>query len=385
MIKSYIRAFGLSLMICSRAMTQLLDFPKSSLYVMVLGFLLVLVTSIKQVFNSKKMRLISFVAFAFIVSLLVSGMNDTTLEYFLYFICFGATSLLVPKISNLRGVMRIITMIGVILIWSYITIDYEAILRNQGGLIENVAAVLMDISYKTLVFVITGFLLAVSDDKWLVRILSGITALLYLLIAFTYGARGALLSVVVFVLLFWIIRSNTKAIMNKRIVISIAGVLIAFLLFAPIVEVTFHFLESHNIEARAIERVYDKVSDNESMSASRGILYKKALSGFVDSPIWGHGIGSFDNYSGVYPHNIILQLMYEGGIILTVPLLVLLIKGFMMIFSFGYQLSYRKFLLLLFCSGIVELFLSSHLWMSICLWLFYGQVLLSRKYVEKQI
>ena len=126
------------------------------------------------------------------------------------------------------------------------------------------------------------------------------------------------------------------------------------------------------------------MSNNESMSEGRDILYKKAAVGIVDSPIWGHGIGSFDNYSGAYPHNIFLQLMYEGGIILTIPLLILLIKGFMSLFSFKYQQPYRNFLLLLFCSGVIELFLSSFLWMSICLWLFYGQVLLSNKYLIKK-
>lgn len=381
-MREYIKAFGLALMICSRSLTQLLDFPRSSLYVIVLGFVLAIITSLKELFNRKKIALIFYIGIFFLISLVVSGMNKTTVEYFLYFICFGITSLLVPTIKNFKYLVRFIILIGIILVWSYVNIDYAAIIENVGGVNENVSGVFMDISYKTLVFVISGILLAITDDNLVVRIVSLATAVVYATIAFVYGARGALLSIGLFLLIFWIIQSNTILERKKRINTS-AVILLAFVvLFTTIITITYEFLDSRGIEARSIERIYEKLSNNESMSQGRDILYKEAVSGIVDSPIWGHGIGSFHNYSGTYPHNLILQLLYEGGLILTIPLLIILIKGFLILFSFKYIQSYRYFLLLLFCSGVIELFLSSFLWMSICLWFFYGQVLLNKRYVK---
>ena len=383
-MREYIKTFGLALMICSRSLTQLLDFPRSSLYVILIGFVLAIFTSLKELFNKKKIAFILFISVFFVLSLVVSGMKNTTVEYLLYFICFGITSLLSPTIKDFKNVVRFVLLIGVVLIWSYINIDYAAIIENVGGVNENVAGVFMDISYKTLVFVLSGILLVFVDDKLVIKIISAATAIVYAIIAFVYGARGALLSIGVFLFIFWIIRANNRIVRNKRIITS-AVILLAFaVLFTPLITITYEFLDNRGIEARSIERIYEKMSNNESMSEGRDILYKKAAVGIVDSPIWGHGIGSFDNYSGTYPHNIFLQLMYEGGIILTIPLLILLIKGFMSLFSFKYQQPYRNFLLLLFCSGVIELFLSSFLWMSICLWLFYGQVLLSNKYLIKK-
>ena len=383
-MREYIKTFGLALMICSRSLTQLLDFPRSSLYVVLIGFVLAIFTSLKELFNKKKIALILFIGIFFLISLPVSGMNKTTVEYFLYFICFGFTSLLAPTIKDFNYVVRFILLIGIVLVWSYVNIDYAAIIENVGGVNENVAGVFMDISYKTLVFVLSGILLAITDSKLAVKIISVATAIVYAIIAFVYGARGALLSIGVFLFIFWIIRACNIRERKKRIITSSIILLVIAILFTPLITITYEFLDNRGIEARSIERIYEKMSNDESMSEGRDIIYKKAAVGIIDSPIWGHGIGSFDNYSGTYPHNIILQLLYEGGIILTIPLLILLIKGFLMIFSFRFQQSFRFFLLLIFCSGVIELFLSSFLWMSICLWFFYGQVLLSNHYLIKK-
>lgn len=381
----YIKSFCLALMICSRSLTQLLDFPRSSIYIVLLGFMAIFITSLKQIYNSKKLILISFIGICFALSLWVSGMNKVTVEYLLYFICFGVTSLIIPVIKDFKLVIQFILLIGLLLVWSYTHIDYTEIVTNLGGMNDNVGAVLMDISYKTLVFVISGIMLLVIGDNYFIKIGAALIALIYLVISFIYGARGALLSVCVFLFVFWIIRSHNVCERNKRMWLSALILLFAIVFFSPIIEYTYTFLESHDIEARSIERIYYKIADNESMSVGRDLIYKRAIAGIAGSPILGSGIGSFDNYSGGYPHNVILQLLYEGGILLAIPLIFLLFKGFFLVFSFKYDPLYRNFLLLLFCSGVIELFLSSHLWMSLFFWLFIGQTLLCKKYIVKEV
>ena len=50
--------------------------------------------------------------------------------------------------------------------------------------------------------------------------------------------------------------------------------------------------------------------------------------------------------------------------------------------SLKYDREYRFFLLMLFSSGVVELFLSSHLWMSLFFWLFIGLSLTRKKFLR---
>jgi O-antigen ligase len=53
---------------------------------------------------------------------------------------------------------------------------------------------------------------------------------------------------------------------------------------------------------------------------SRTVLFQGAIEGFTERPIWGHGTGAWAmKEAGVdkrlYPHNIILELLYENGLI----------------------------------------------------------------------
>lgn len=380
-MKQKINCLCVALMICSRAMTHLLYFPRSSVYVMLLALAVVLMNSARNFFNKNKIIFSLYVVFFFLATFVLCGENSTTIEYFLYFIVFGLSLFLMPYCFDFRWTLRFVLLIGIILLWSYLHIDYVAINTNIGGEYENVSAILMDISYKTLVFVITGLIAAVLEEKWYMKVLALAVALPYMIISFMYGARGALLSVTVFVLLLWLIRAKSQKVFRKRIALSIVACILVWGMFPVLISLFFSILEAYGFEARSVERLYDAVISNSSMSLGRELLAKKAFAGIIDSPIWGNGIGSFDNFSGVYPHNMILQLLYEGGILLAFPLLFLLGKGFMTMLDMKYDSYFRFFLLMLFCSGIIELFLSSHLWMSLFYWLFLGLSLLRKKFV----
>lgn len=379
-IHQNVNSISLALMICSRAMTQLLNFPKSSILVFFLGFLIIFIKNASAFFNMKKILICLYVGIFFAFTVLLCGKNSTTIEYLLYFVVFGVLSFLMPYCFNFRMVLRSILVCGFILLWSYINIDFVAIASNLGGQYENPAAILMDISYKTLVFVISALILAVTEEKWYFKVLALMVFFPYMVISFAYGARGALLSVAIFVILFWLLRSKNKKVMHRRLLFAGIMCLLVFVFFPLIIESMFSFLDSRGISARSVERLYNAVTSDSSMSEGRSLLTKQALSGIINSPIWGHGIGSFDNFSGVYPHNIILQLLYEGGLLLLVPVFILLVRGFRTMLDINFSSDYRLFLLMLFCSGIIELFLSSHLWMSLFLWLFLGLGMLRNRF-----
>lgn len=379
-IRILINSFSLALMICSRALTQLLDFPRSSVYVAIIAFFAIFLNSIKSFINYKKSIILLYVFLFFVLTILFCGTRSVTIEYLLYFIVFGLTSFLMPYCFDFKMVMRFIVLLGVVLLWPYLNIDYAYLDSNSGGMYENVASIFMDISYKILVFVITGMIVAIEDDNIILKIVASIIALAYMAISFMYGARGALLSVTIFMFIFWLIHADNKEKIRKRVLFGFIVILLTILLFPVLIKGLYSFLDGHGIEARSVERVYDAVMNNASMSEGRAILAKKARMGIMDSIVWGNGIGSFDNFSGIYPHNIILQLLYEGGLLLAVPILGIFVKGIITMISAKYNFRYKSFLLMLFCSGVIELFLSSHLWMSLFFWLFLGQSILHKKF-----
>ena len=376
-----LNSFCVALMICSRATTQLLNFPMSSIIVLLFAFILILLTSAKHLHNKNKLIVSAYICVFFVLTFCLCGRNSTTTEYLLYFGVFGLTAFFLPSRFDFRLVFRYVMLIGAVLLWSYVSIDFEAISANSGGEYENVAAVFMDISYKTLVFVITGIIMVVIEDKWYMKLMAGMISLPYMIISFVYGARGALLSVFVFALLFWLVLAKDQRTFWKRVTVSCLLCVFLWALFPLLIKSAFTFLDAHEIEARSIERLYDSVTSESSMSYGRELLAKQAASGIIGSPVWGNGIGSFDSFSGVYPHNIVLQLMYEGGALLAIPLLLLLLNGFVVMLDCRFRSEYRLFMLVLLCSGIIELFLSSHLWMSLFFWLFIGLGLLRHKFV----
>ena len=61
-----------------------------------------------------------------------------------------------------------------------------------------------------------------------------------------------------------------------------------------------------------------RMSKAGDVSNGRMYLYELTFKYFLQAPIMGHGISTFAKYTNnVYPHNSILQLMFDGGIFLT--------------------------------------------------------------------
>ena len=58
--------------------------------------------------------------------------------------------------------------------------------------------------------------------------------------------------------------------------------------------------------------------------SARILLYKSAWNDFLDSPVLGKGVGSFLHYGHTYPHNIVLELMAETGLLGLVLFLIAL-------------------------------------------------------------
>ena len=106
----------------------------------------------------------------------------------------------------------------------------------------------------------------------------------------------------------------------------------------------------------------------------RDLVYARGYELFKESPIYGNGIGVYaDKYDGSYPHNLFIQLLAEGGIILTVPFIIIFLINLWYLIKPWinkdkiYEI--RLYILFLFIICIPRLMFSSYFWREEAFWL----------------
>ena len=65
------------------------------------------------------------------------------------------------------------------------------------------------------------------------------------------------------------------------------------------------------MESAGMMRVMDKLTEDDN----RMWLYKKAYDAFLESPVWGNGVGSIWWTVGFYSHNMFMDILAETGVV----------------------------------------------------------------------
>ena len=113
-----------------------------------------------------------------------------------------------------------------------------------------------------------------------------------------------------------------------------AWAIVAIVLFLFLAMYFWEILEfaSKYINSNFINKML-KLRAEQNVSNNREDLYTLSFNLIPNHPIFGHGISSFAFYTGeVYPHNLFVQLLFDGGIVLfllvAIPLLSLVLNLF---------------------------------------------------------
>ena len=129
-------------------------------------------------------------------------------------------------------------------------------------------------------------------------------AVLAMLLIILSGSRGCLISVVAAVAAFFAVER-----------ISLAKLLGMFAGAAVLMTIIFSFTD---VGRRAVETYQERVTHlliQERYVSGRNELYQAAWQMAKDYPVLGGGLGSFRGLRyGVYPHNIFLEVLSEGGV-----------------------------------------------------------------------
>lgn len=140
-------------------------------------------------------------------------------------------------------------------------------------------------------------------------------AILQVIITIIAGGRGAFVLGCVFTLYFAL----------KHITFS---KLISYILIGLAVLLTINAILSDNeIFKMGFERIFNFFGNTEAIGTdNRWIRWNLAWNAFTKSPVFGHGLGSVFYEVGFYSHNIFTDMLCEGGVVLFLIFIFVLMK-----------------------------------------------------------
>ena len=327
-----------------------------------------------------KMRIQHFVGIVivtlyYVITYLVIGGSSLSLSFFGVFVFLP---LFIPVLVDIE-VKHLLRLIFIIPSFGILRASSILLLTSRRVMTMGDCYALLIPIIAALTYMMTFY----KEDKQKTKLLllpCLIVNFIYYMRIVMYGSRGPILSVFlcfVFLLLF---KGKDNVAENKQIwKMIVYTVLIALfmLYFWEILRFVYVFASRIGLNIRAIDKVYMLRQTSTIWNGRDGIV-AITLEGIIDRPILGHGISTFQKNTGIiYPHNFILQILYDGGIVLFIPLIIPFISGIIKVIRFGSTDDMALFSLLFFSSVPGALF-SGDCWKNGCLWLLIGMLIASK-------
>lgn len=190
----------------------------------------------------------------------------------------------------------------VIAVIEQISLITSAVHFSYGGFDYQVLSYYAALAYGLNLFLIFKFYN--SHRNFLIIFLLSLLSLYQIYLTIVPGGRGAFVLLLVYSLFYFLNRLSVKSILYL-----FGFVILAILIFdnLPIGE---------SLDGGS-NRLLSFFGDSDAIKEdSRTEIYKTSFGYFLESPIWGNGLGSVWYLMGRYSHNIFLDLLLEGGLIL---------------------------------------------------------------------
>lgn len=238
----------------------------------------------------------------------------------------------------------------------------------------------------TIIYLFTYF----AREKYLSKLITiglSIVNFYYLALIFQLGSRGPIVIILVLLLLLFAFKLDEQkgfVIRKDRTVLAILICGLTIVFFDQFLGAIDAILQNYGISSHVVTK-FINLSAEGDVAHERGGIFALAIDGFLNSPIWGNGFDQFQHNTGfVYPHNSILQILYDGGLILFSIIFIPVIKrGRQLIQSSDYN-SLVLFILL-FVIGFVGSMFSEDLWKQPLFWLFIGFILCDKMIYKNEL
>ena len=285
--------------------------------------------------------------------------EETLKEYFLFYLIAGLGSLLIVNYSFSYIIfLKILIVFALVIAPIVITTNYSKLLYEADN-----------DEWMSKIYAITPFIIGsihylfVGESK-IFKFLSVLSLILYSSMFIMHTPRGAVVMVVASLMVFILQKMLDKG-WGFRELFTIGFIFFIFIVITAefLIKILQDIAEEYHL-AWLVKFVLD-----EDISNNRNPLFKEAIDGFISSPVWGNGIATFHNF-WTYPHNLFLQMLYETGILMIIPISYLLLKVIKIILnrkSMG-GIDYR-FFTYFFLLSMNQLMFSSFFWRNHCFWL----------------
>ena len=306
----------------------------------------------------KEIRVIAFcviILFLYIFSSLIYGAGQD--KYITYLLCLGAECIPAAYVGVLFSRY---TNWGVLNKWLPFVVIFTTVLlgivvvknaalgimlkdtsEDSGGMNYQTVSYYMSFSYSYCCYYVFYSNVTKTLLHFWLKIACSILMFLSVLASLASGGRGAL--VVIFVVSFYMLLDYLK---SSKFALFKVGVIFALLL--PVVLYLVSYFEI--METAGMGRIMDNMTD----SSTRSGLYSGAINAFLDSPLWGNGLGSVFGILGIYSHNFVLDFLVEVGLIGTFFILVFLYKTYRKLRKLSKIEPVCMFFLIVFISTIVN-------------------------------
>lgn len=343
--------------------------------------------------------LIAAIAISMFLSLTVQNyryVTYDTLTVVIFIVIYCVVACLSQK-SSMSSFSAVSYVIVPLLAGAIMLIDYLALIKsilviatfaliyiNKFFVVDTNGYISMGLSYICLTPIIAASLyisFCYSKDNGRGRkvfLIFSIAQAIYLVKLFKYGSRGPILSIILCWLFISVIRYNDECkcitIKKTKIGFGLLALLIFVWQFYNILLFTNQLLIHYGIPSQIIEKTLRLMSQSSILN-SRESIYSIALNEIWKRPILGHGLSSFEAYTGInYPHNFLIQLLFDGGFFLFSIIVGVLIKNTTIWLK---KCNYNTFILyvLLFFISIPGALFSGDVWQNERFWLFIGLVI----------
>ena len=362
---SILLGFCISISMITKLISILIYIPNN---IPIVSFIIFIISLFLNKFKFNKSYIImNIITIIFLLtSIIIVNNNTYTMIYLANYIIYGMIpSYIVCSNFKLKYVKKTIT--NIFLFYTIYLAIFVIPKINNNTFNMNTT---MDLAYTSLIGIIIIFTNIKENNLKKFNIVNFILLIFNLWFIFLKANnRGAIIALIVYLVLNFIIKIKSFIIKNIMFIICIiTGIIFVFktnIILINILNLTNKF----SISIPSLERAIWQMNNNDILSG-RGDLYIKAIQMFTNKTLIGNGIGSFPALNGgIYPHNFILEFLCEFGIILTLIIIILIISGVILTFS-NIENNDKLFLLFLFSLSIPRLMLSSSIWYNSMFWMY---------------
>ena len=248
----------------------------------------------------------------------------------------------------------------------------------------------MDTTYAFLIPVVANIVylaMFFKEERFMMRCVSLFFSMInfvFFMLMLRYGSRGPLVCVALLLVWLYIFDRKESIVVINRKKLFIALLILCGIVVFGITLLSFldSFLKSRNFEVGAIQKILSLHAGGD-ISNGRSDINTITIARILDRPLFGWGLDRYDANTGLeYPHNFLLQTMYDGGLLLFFVLYIPIVKSLKKIIR-NLDVYNYSYLSAVFFASVPGALFSQNLWAIPVLWVCFGAIISMSVYSVK--